>query len=104
AGKYFSPHLAQQPFFQQSCVIEPTPVADRIGAHMLSLPITDAMTVADVQTVCEALRGAIAGSRVQVPAREPQRVRTVLIGGGPAGVALLISASKKQQLRDFAAG
>lgn len=105
SGKYFSPHLAQQPYFQQHCLIEPTPVSDHIGAHMLSLPVTDVMTSADVATVCEALHDAIAGSRVQVAVpRGPQRVRTILIGGGPAGVALLISASKKQQLSAFAAG
>lgn len=105
SGKYFSPHLAQQPFFQQNCVIEPTPVSDQIGAHILSLPITDVMTTADVATICDALHTALAGSRTQIAMPSaPQRVRTVLIGGGPAGVALLISASKQDKLRDFANG
>ncbi|MES2988631.1 MAG: DegT/DnrJ/EryC1/StrS family aminotransferase, partial [Pseudomonadota bacterium] len=58
SGKYFSPHLAQQPYFQQSCVIEPTPVSDRIAARILSLPITDVMSIDDVTTIAGALKYA----------------------------------------------
>lgn len=103
AGHYFAPHLAQQPYFQRACLLTPTPVADDLAARMLSLPITDAMTEDDVATVCEALHAALRKPRIVVPT-PPQRIlNTVLIGGGPAGVAMLISASKKGRLRALAA-
>ncbi len=105
SGHYFAPHLGQQPWFRQNAIVGPTPVADDLAARMLSLPITDAMSVDDVHTVCDALHAATRKTQVQVVAPSaPQRVSTVLVGGGPAGIALLISASKAGKLRDIAAG
>ncbi len=105
SGHYFSPHIGEQPYFQQACLTGQTPVADDLSARMLSLPVTDAMSVADVHTVCDALVAATAKSHVTVPAAfAPQRFSTVLVGGGPSGIALLVSASKNGKLRDFAAG
>ena len=101
AGHYFAPHLVQQPYFQRECLIDPTPVADDLAARMLSLPVTDAMTESDVATVCDTLHAALRKPRVVVPAPQPRVLNTVLIGGGPAGVAFLISASKKGKLRDL---
>ncbi|RYE02425.1 MAG: aminotransferase DegT [Sphingomonadales bacterium] len=103
SGKYFSPHLAQQPFFQQSCVIEPTPMSDRIGARILSLPITDSMTRADVATIASALKAA-SRSRIHAVAKKSDIQETLLIGGGPAGIAMLISASKQNRLAELARG
>lgn len=101
AAHYFAPHLAQQPYFQRECLLTPTPVADELAARMLSLPITDAMTEANVATICGTLYTALRKPRVVVPAVPQKVLSTVLIGGGPAGVAFLISASKKGKLREL---
>ena len=104
AGHYFAPHLAQQPYFQRECRIAPTPIADEIAARILSLPITDAMTVADVERVCLSLHRAVAGAR---PAARPIQLsgssvlNSVIIGGGPAGTALLTAASKCGRLEEW---
>jgi len=102
-GHYFSPHIGQQPYFRQACITGPTPVADDLSARMLSLPVTDAMTEADVATICDALQTALRKPRIVVPAAPQKVLSTVLIGGGPAGVAFLISASKKGKLRELGA-
>ncbi|RVT90235.1 DegT/DnrJ/EryC1/StrS family aminotransferase [Sphingomonas crocodyli] len=107
AGQYFSPHLGQQSHFQETALIGPTPVADEIAARMVSLPITDAMTVADVERICERVRSTIRTLRNTLvpkkaaPARRPI-VSALLIGGGPAGTALLTAASKQGRLVDLA--
>ena len=65
-GRYFSPHLGQQPWIRAVSIVEPTPVADRVADAMLSLPITDAMTTADATRAAEAL---IAACRTTLRAR-----------------------------------
>lgn len=108
-GQYFSPHIGQQPLFQAIAEVEPTPVADAIGARMLSLPITDAMTPADVPVIAERLVGAIErvadGAMARMGAATvtktldtPGTLATVVIGGGPAGTAMLTAASKQNKL------
>lgn len=105
AGSYFSPHLAQQPLFCASAQIEPTPVADMIGARIVSLPITDAMRPGDAID--------IAGIFADVCARQMSRAlatgtraapiaAAMIIGGGPAGTALLTAATKRNLLPDLA--
>lgn len=103
-GRYFSPHLAEQPLFQTSALIEPTPVADRVAARMLSLPITDAMTPEDAHQIAATFTAICAAEAARVPA-EPKRraiAATLIVGGGPAGTALLTAASKKGRLADLA--
>lgn len=97
-GQYFSPHLGEQPLFRDTALIEPTPVADAIGGRMLSLPITDAMTPADAPVIAARLARAVA--RLTAGNRETamQDLTTVVIGGGPAGTAMLTSASKQGKL------
>lgn len=107
-GQYFSPHIGEQPLFREAGVVEPTPVADDVAARMLSLPITDAMTPADATTIADRLIRAI--ERVvdaeMVRMLAPQGtgteagddVRTLVIGGGPAGTAVLTAASKQGRL------
>jgi dTDP-4-amino-4,6-dideoxygalactose transaminase len=56
AATYFSPHLAQQPYFAGVTIGRRLPVADEIARRILTLPIYDALTDADVTTVCDALR------------------------------------------------
>lgn len=109
-GRYFSPHLGQQPWVRAVSIVEPTPVADRIGDAMLSLPITDAMTPADAARAAEAL---IAACRTTLKARPypdrrpddlPAVASTLVVGGGPAGTALLNAATKRGLLGRFAQG
>ncbi|AOW22984.1 aminotransferase DegT [Sphingomonas melonis TY] len=111
-GHYFSPHIGEQPLFRDVAVIEPTPVADDIAARMLSLPITDAMTPADATEIAHRLVRAIErvvdaemarmlvphGTEHAVAQGAGDDVRTVVIGGGPAGTAMLTAASKQNRL------
>lgn len=100
SAHYFAPHLNQQPYFQQSCVSEPTPIADDLGARMLSLPVTDVMTADDVHIICDTLEAATRAPRTAVPAQ--QTASTLVVGGGPAAIAMLIAASKAGTLRKVA--
>ena len=103
-GRYFSPHLGEQPWFRRTALIEPTPVADAVSQRMLSLPITDAMTVADVARVADAFRTACRSTSTPAVARTtPRLASVVVIGGGPAGTALLTAATKRGLLPDLAA-
>ncbi len=102
AACYFSPHLGEQPWFRAHGVSEPLPVCDDIAARILSLPVTDGMTASDVERVCAALMEACAESgRKGLPRAERRggHVHAALIvGGGPAGTALLTAASKSDAL------
>jgi dTDP-4-amino-4,6-dideoxygalactose transaminase len=55
-GTYFSPHLFEQPYFQKVCLAGPLRVCDDVSARMISLPLFDTMTHAEVDQVVEALR------------------------------------------------
>ena len=101
AGTYFSPHLGEQPWFRETCVIDALPVTDDIAKRMLALPLTDTMTMDDVDRVCAALIAICdALPRVRTVTATPRdRVLNVVIaGGGPAGTALLCAAGKSGQL------
>lgn len=108
AGQYFSPHLAEQPFFKASALIEPTPVADRIAARAVSLPITDAMTPDDARAIAERFRAACTATPkvTQFPARTRRFAvaRTLVVGAGPAGTAMLTAAAKHGLLPRLAQG
>ena len=106
AGCYFSPHLAQQPLFKASAVIEPTPVADVIGARIVSLPITDAMRPGDAIDIAGIFADVCArqASRAYAARAVPAPIASaVVIGGGPAGTALLTAATKRNLLPTLAA-
>ena len=104
-GRYFSPHLGEQPWFRDSALIEPTPVADAVAARMLSLPVTDTMAPDDARTIAGALARACANAPVAFSARPqgPAIASLVVIGGGPAGTALLDAATKRGLLSELAA-
>ncbi len=107
SGQYFSPHLAEQPWFRANSVIEPVPVSDDVAARILSLPVTDAMTEADVDRVCGALMDACSrlGRDAVARTRRGSFVHSALIvGGGPAGTALLTAATKQDRLGELARG
>ena len=60
AATYFSPHLAEQPYFRDTCAIGELPVTDRVASRVVSLPLFDGLGETDVAAVCTALR-ALAG-------------------------------------------
>ncbi|MCW3847473.1 DegT/DnrJ/EryC1/StrS family aminotransferase [Sphingomonas sp. LB-2] len=105
-GQYFSPHLAEQPWFRANGVIEPVPVSDDVSARILSLPVTDAMTEADVGRVCVTLMDVCSrlGRDAASRNRRGSFIHSALIvGGGPAGTALLTAATKHDRLTELAA-
>ena len=103
-GRYFSPHLGEQPLFRDAATILPTPVADDVAARTLSLPITDAMTVEDVGAICRIVNRVIAARlRTTTPPARAEIAAMLLVGGGPAGTALLTAASKRGRLGELAA-
>jgi dTDP-4-amino-4,6-dideoxygalactose transaminase len=103
SGAYFSPHLAQQRYFARTCVAMPTPVADEIGGRMLSLPLTDDMTAADVSIVCNAVQKACGRRGLHsVRATSQSACSTLLVGAGPGGAAFLTAASKAGRLAELA--
>ena len=105
SGAYFSPHLGQQPLFRRTALIEPTPVADMLAARMMSLPITDAMTPADAHRAAEAFARACAAvdRRPRAATRSgPAVASVVIVGGGPAGTALLTAAARRGALTTLA--
>lgn len=113
AGAYFSPHLGEQPWVRDVAVIEPTPVCNDVAARIVSLPVTDTMVAADARRVAAALLRATkrtvslrAAARVAVPARARavEQHETLVIGGGPAGTALLTAAAKAGVLPTLARG
>jgi dTDP-4-amino-4,6-dideoxygalactose transaminase len=59
AGNYFSPHLAEQPYFRKLCGPSDLPVTKRIAARILSLPIADDMTAEEASIVSALVRNSI---------------------------------------------
>ena len=104
SGRYFSPHLGEQPWFRRTCTLEPTPVADAVAARMMSLPITDFMDADDAHRAAGSFARACAAADRVVPARAaaPTLASLVVVGGGPAGTALLNAATKRGLLPDLA--
>lgn len=60
ARHYFSPHLAEQPYFEATCVAGDLPVTQGVAARILSLPMADEMDSAEVAYVCTTLSRAMA--------------------------------------------
>ncbi len=102
SGTYFSPHLGEQPYFREACVIDALPVTDDVAARMLVLPVTDDMTSADVDRVADALIAIcdiLPRTLARVAATPRDRVLgAVVVGGGPGGTALLCAAGKSGRL------
>lgn len=55
AAHYFSPHLAEHAYFADTCVAGNLAVTQRVASRIISLPMSDEMTVAEVAEVCKAL-------------------------------------------------
>jgi dTDP-4-amino-4,6-dideoxygalactose transaminase len=58
---YFSPHLAEHPFFAGQCKISDLTTTREIAGRVLSLPMSDTMTVEDVGRVCATLSHEMEG-------------------------------------------
>jgi dTDP-4-amino-4,6-dideoxygalactose transaminase len=56
AGRYFVPHLAQQPFFQTTCLTDDLSVTEAISERIVALPMSDFLTAEEVADVCDAFR------------------------------------------------
>ena len=104
AGKYFSPHLGEQPWVREIAQIEPTPVADMVGGRLLSLPLSDSMTVDDVAHVIDTLDRIVAVKPRPTAKAPPPVAETMIIGGGPAGTAMLTAAARHGLLPDLSQG
>jgi dTDP-4-amino-4,6-dideoxygalactose transaminase len=79
-GAYFSPHLMEQPYFQKTCVAGPLSVCDDVSARMISLPLFDTMTHAEVDYVAECLNtlmGVTVQGRTQQKPRSERHVHLV---------------------------
>jgi dTDP-4-amino-4,6-dideoxygalactose transaminase len=57
-GRYFDPHLADQPYFRGLCVYGELPETDNVASRIISLPLSDYMPETDVARVCQVLLGA----------------------------------------------
>lgn len=55
AANYFSPHLAEHPYFQKTCVAGDLAVTQSIADRVIVLPVSDTITMDDVDTVCRTL-------------------------------------------------
>jgi dTDP-4-amino-4,6-dideoxygalactose transaminase len=53
---YFSPHVAEQPYFSKVCVSGDLPNTEEVARRIISLPLSDLMTSADVERVAKCLR------------------------------------------------
>lgn len=83
AARYFVPHLAEQPFFQQTCVSGPLPATEAISRRVISLPMSDTMTADDVAYVCAAFRKACQPQiRVSTAPLRPLKLRVSREVGG----------------------
>jgi dTDP-4-amino-4,6-dideoxygalactose transaminase len=60
AGTYFSPHLAEQPYFMQNSEFLDLKATQDVCARIISLPMYDSMTHRDVQIISEHLRTVLA--------------------------------------------
>jgi dTDP-4-amino-4,6-dideoxygalactose transaminase len=55
ARTYFSPHLAEHPFFQKNSIAGDLTVTDEIASRIICLPMSDALTIEHVRIVSDAL-------------------------------------------------
>ena len=77
AATYFSPHLAEQPYFKKHAVAGKLPCTEDIASRVLTLPLFDGMTPQQVTRVVEALREVTASFNLVGPA--------AMLSGGVSG-------------------
>lgn len=59
AATYFSPHLAEHPYFQTNSVAGDLTVTEKIAARILALPLFDDITMEQADQVCDALKRVV---------------------------------------------
>jgi dTDP-4-amino-4,6-dideoxygalactose transaminase len=64
---YFSPHLLEQAYFIEQGVVREVPVTDDVGSRIISLPLFDEMTQADLIEVVGAVRHELARMSHETP-------------------------------------
>jgi dTDP-4-amino-4,6-dideoxygalactose transaminase len=65
AAHYFSPHLAEHPYFAETCLSGDLPATERIAARVICLPMSDEMTVQEISEVCQVLNRCTNGCGVK---------------------------------------
>ena len=60
SGAYFSPHLAEQPWFRENCRFDALPVSDDVAGRILTLPMSDIITRENVLRACDSVRHVLA--------------------------------------------
>jgi dTDP-4-amino-4,6-dideoxygalactose transaminase len=55
SATYFSPHLIEQPYFKERCLAGPLDNTDKVARRIVSLPMSDKMTLAEVDQICECV-------------------------------------------------
>jgi dTDP-4-amino-4,6-dideoxygalactose transaminase len=55
AATYFSPHLAEHPYFKKTCASGDLAVTEKIAERVIVLPVSDTITMDEVDEVCRAL-------------------------------------------------
>jgi dTDP-4-amino-4,6-dideoxygalactose transaminase len=59
-GTYFSPHLADQPYFKERSKFMDLSVTEAVSSRIISLPMYDTMAPSDVRAICDAVHDALA--------------------------------------------
>lgn len=100
-GRYFHPHVAEQPFFQPFARDASLVETARIAGRIIAFPVWDELTAADVEACCEIV--ARVADNLRRAARLQRAARgaplgTAIIGGGPGGTAVLLAASRAGEL------
>lgn len=57
-GTYYAPHLGEQPYFRETCILGPLPVTDDVGARIVSLPLHEGLALEDVHRVAALIKEA----------------------------------------------
>jgi len=59
SATYFSPHLIEQPYFKKRCSASPLDNTDKVSRGIVSLPMSDKMTLAELSQTCECVRSSL---------------------------------------------
>lgn len=59
AASYFSPHVAEQSYFKETCIVEPLLETEKVSAQIVSLPLHDSLSKAEVDFIAETLRACM---------------------------------------------
>lgn len=74
SGSYFTPHLAEQPFFQKTGVAGDLTVTEAVNQRIIALPMSDFLTADDVGHVCGVFRQACCAGAPWTPTPTPTSV------------------------------